>query len=146
LTRSCPRCGQDLPAEARFCARCGAPQPSPALSVRPWVLGTFCVGVVVTAVGALLYAVLVVDPSPVPNSTMDAGSVRVAAAAIALALVALCGLQVAALIGLILDREWGRVAATIACVVWSLTCVGLPLSVLLLNSIWRRKPAQTGLA
>jgi hypothetical protein len=24
--------------------------------------------------------------------------------------------------------------------------VGLPLSVLLLNSIWRRKPAQTGLA
>jgi hypothetical protein len=146
LTRSCPKCGLELPAEARFCARCGAPQPSPALAVRPWVLGAFGVGVTVTAVGALLYGVLVVDPTPVPNSTMDAATLRLAAAAIALALVALCGLQVAAFIGLVLDREWGRVAATIACVVWCLTCIGLPVSVLVLNSIWRRKPAQTGLA
>ncbi len=77
---------------------------------------------------------------------MDAASLRLAAAAIALALVALCALQVAALIGLVLDREWGRVAGTIACVVWCLTCIGLPGGVLVLNSIWRRKPAQAGLA
>ena len=35
---------------------------------------------------------------------------------------------------------WGRIVATVACIAWSATCIGLPVAVLVLNSLWRRKP------
>ncbi len=136
--RACPRCGLELPGHARFCARCGTPQPLSRGDVSPWVLALFGVGIVVSALGAFVYGVVAVDPTAASSRSFDTATLRAAAVALGVALTVLCALQAAALAGLVLGREWGRVTATLACVLWSLTCVGLPISVLVLNSIWRR--------
>jgi len=102
------------------------------------VLAIFGLGIAVSAVGAFVYGVLAVDPTAASSSSFDPATLRAAAVVLGVALTALCALQAAALVGLVLDRDSGRVTATLACVVWSLTCVGLPVSALVLNSIWRR--------
>jgi hypothetical protein len=55
----------------------------------------------------------------------------------ALVAAACFGLQVTAVVGLARDRAWGQMAATLACVVWALTCIGLPIALLGLNALWR---------
>ncbi len=105
------------------------------------MLALFGVGIAVSAVGAVVYGALAFDPTAASSSSFDPATLRAASVVLAVALTALCALQAAALAGLVLGREWGRVTATLACVLWSLTCVGLPLSVLVLNSIWRRGKA-----
>jgi len=135
----CPACGLGLPNHARFCARCGARLPSPGPAVETWVWVVLGVGVVVTASMAVLYAGVAMDPT-VASSGLDASTVRTGSILIGAALGILCLLQIAGITGLARGRDWGRVAATVACVMWGATCVGLPLAVLVLNSLWRRKP------
>ena len=64
--------------------------------------------------------------------------------ALALVGASICVLQMAALVGLALSRDWARVLATIVCVAWSLTCIGLPLSLAVISALWTRKKAPLG--
>ena len=50
--------------------------------------------------------------------------------------------RVAAILPQARYRAWGRMAATLACVVWALTCVGLPIALLGLNALWRAPAAD----
>lgn len=136
---TCPACGLELPSQARFCARCGARLPSPGPAVDTWVLVAFGVGVVVTAAMAVLYAGVATEPA-VAASGLDASTVRSGSIILAVAFGILCILQSAAITGLARGRAWGRVVATVACIAWSATCIGLPVAVLVLNSLWRRRP------
>ena len=77
---------------------------------------------------------------------MDANSLRKFSAAIAFAFSGISLLHAGALYGLLRGREWGRITATIACVIWGLTCVGLPVALLALNSIWRPRVGESRLA
>jgi hypothetical protein len=135
----CPACGLELPSHARFCARCGTRLALPRQTVETWVLVAFGVGIVVTAAAAVLYAGVATDPK-VTSSGLDAATVRTGSILLAAALGVLCVVQTAAIAGLVRGREWGRIVATVACVMWSATCIGLPVAVLVLNSLWRRKP------
>jgi hypothetical protein len=139
---TCPVCGLELPGYARFCARCGTRQGLAKHEVDAWVFVVFGLGVALSAVLSVLYAVIAIDPTAA-SSSMDPSVVRTGSVVLALILAIVCMLQIAAIVGLILGREWGRVLATIVCVAWSLTCVGLPVAVLVLNSIWRRRPPTT---
>jgi hypothetical protein len=107
--------------------------------VEAWVLVVFGLGVALSAIVSVLYAVVAIDPAGAPT-TFDPAVVRTGSVVLTVSLAILCGLQIAAIVGLVRGGEWGRVLATIACVAWSITCVGLPVAVLVLNSIWRRKP------
>jgi hypothetical protein len=147
VSTRCPACGMHLPAQARFCAGCGVRQPASSQSrsragADVWVLVVFGVGAAVSGAGAFLYAALAIDPIGAPNSTLDPAVLRTGATILAAALGILCVAQVIAVAGLARGREWGRIAATVACVAWCLTCVGLPLSIVVLNSIWRRKATE----
>ena len=142
---SCPSCGFALPPYARFCARCGAPQPAPAAwAERPpgvpvWVLVLFWLGAAVALLVAIAYGVLAASPD-VAGPGGDEARVRLPAAVIALCSVSLFAGQLAAAVGLTGGRPWARVLATLVCVAWCLTCVGLPLGLLALNAIWRSPP------
>jgi hypothetical protein len=112
--------------------------PSPRQAVETWVLVIFGIGIVITAAVAVLYAGVAMDPT-VTSSGLDPKTVRTGSIMLAAALGILCVLQSAAIAGLVRGREWGRIVATVACVMWSATCIGLPVAVLVLNSLWRRK-------
>lgn len=99
----------------------------------------FGVGIVATAAVAVLYAGVATDPTAA-SSGLSVATVRTGSIILAAVLGVLCLLQSAAMAGLVRGREWGRVVATVACVMWSATCIGLPVAVLVLNSLWRRKP------
>jgi hypothetical protein len=137
---TCPRCGLELPDHARFCARCGARQAAPKRTVEAWVLIVFSLGVVVTALVATLYSAIALYPSAA-STNLDPATVRTGSLALAAGLGILCVLQSVALGGLVRGRDWGRAAATATCVLWSLTCIGLPLSILVLLSIWGSRSA-----
>jgi hypothetical protein len=61
---------------------------------------------------------------------------RLGSAIVTLLAGAMFVLQLVATIGLLRRRPWGRTAATVACVAWALTCVGIPFSILALNALW----------
>ena len=103
------------------------------------MLVVFGVGVVITAAMAVLYAGVATDPK-VASSGLDPSTVRTGSVLIGAVLAILCILQSTAIAGLVRGRDWGRIVATVACVMWSATCIGLPVAVLVLNSLWRRKP------
>ncbi len=136
---TCRVCGLELPSYARFCARCGTRLAAARREVEAWVFVVFGFGVALSAIVSVLYAVVAIDPAGV-STTMDPAVVRTGSVVLAVSLGILCGLQIAAIVGLVRGGDWGRVLATIACVAWGLTCVALPVAVLVLNSIWRRKP------
>jgi len=131
-------CGLDLPVHARFCARCGSPQAAPRPTVDTWVMVIFGLGVVVSALVAILYSAIALYPSAASTS-LDPATLRAGSVILASALGILCLLQSAAIVGLIRGREWGRVVATGACVIWSLTCIGVPVAVLVLMALWRAR-------
>jgi hypothetical protein len=135
---TCRVCGLELPSHARFCARCGTRQTTAKREVDAWVFVVFGLGVALAAIVSVLYAVVAIDPAGA-STTMDPAVIRTGSVVLAASTGILCGLQIAAIVGLVRGGEWGRVLATIACVAWSITCVGLPVAVLVLNSIWRRR-------
>ena len=142
---TCPRCGLALPPVARFCARCGAPLAAAGAVVRPagapvWLLVLLWLG----AAGLLWVAAVyvVIAAGLVPREAMaaaggDAASVQGAAALVAACAASLCLAHLAAALGLMSGRAWARTLATMVCVVWALTCVGLPVGLLGINALWR---------
>lgn len=141
---TCYVCGLELPRHARFCARCGTRQGVAKRDVEAWLYVVFGLGIALSAIVSVLYAVIAIYPSAA-SSTMDPTVLRTGSVVLAAILGVLCVLQCGAVVGLVRGREWGRVLATIACVAWSLTCVGLPVAALVLNSLWRRRQAPGGL-
>jgi hypothetical protein len=134
-----------LPARARFCARCGLPlTPSPAsaatLALAPvWLLALLWLGAGVLFAIAALYAALALGAAPpqaIPPGT-DLNALRAGAALVAAVAASLAAAHAAAALGLMAGRPWARPFTTMICVVWGLTCVGLPLAILAVNSLWR---------
>jgi len=151
---TCPRCGLALPAHARFCARCGTalrpgePVPARRRAAPPpaapaWLLALLWVGaagLVVLAAVELIVALDVV-PAEALGAGTDVSSVRGAAAVIAACAASLAVAHVAAAVGLMGGRTWARTFATMVCVVWALTCVGLPVGLLGITALWRPRRA-----
>lgn len=137
---TCPACGLELPGYALYCARCGAPQVTPRRRVDGWVVVVLGIGVVVSAAVAIIYSAVAVYPGAT-SSNLNPATLRTGSLVLAGALGILCLLQSAAIAGLVRGREWGRLAATAACVMWSVTCIGLPVALLILTSLWRERPA-----
>lgn len=142
--RACPDCALELPDHARFCARCGARlpgEPAPRGGAAPaWLLVLFLLGVALSALVALLYAAALAAPDlggAAAGNGVSVPELRVGSAIVTLLAAAMFVLQLVATIGLLRRRRWGRAAATVACVAWALTCVGIPFSILALNALWR---------
>jgi len=144
---SCPACGLSLPEFARFCARCGRRLPPLRGGVPPiWVLVLFWLGTVASLAVALAYTLALVIPD-LPVEGVDPGQLRRVAGIVAAAAASLFVAQLIASVGLTLGRSWAKGMATLICVAWALTCLGLPLSVLALNAIWRPvRPAHSSVA
>jgi hypothetical protein len=142
---TCPSCGLALPTEARFCARCGA-SLRPARVEQPatapvWLLAVLWVGAGGTFWIAAFYGIFalgVVPPAAV-GAGPDAGSLRGAAALIAACAASLSAAHAAAAVGLMTARPWARTFTTMVCVVWGLSCVGLPVGLLGINALWRAR-------
>lgn len=97
-------------------------------------------GTAVALVLAAVYASIAATPD-LPNMGADPGQVRASALLIAGWAAALFAAQLLAAVGLLRRREWAMVPATLACVGWALTCVGLPVAVAVLAGLWRgRRP------
>ena len=142
---TCPQCGLQLPSYARFCARCSSRLPlvRSVGGAHVWVLVLFGLGAVLGALVALVYSVIAVTPD-LPASGLDPARVRGTAIGLAVVGAGMCVLQLMAILGLALGRDWGRVLATIACVAWSLTCIGLPVSLAVISSLWARRNVPMG--
>ena len=90
---------------------------------------------------ALTYTVVAVGAVPagaVPAGT-DMAALRRASAGVAAIAASLSAAHVVAAIGLTAKRPWARGFATLVCVVWALTCVGLPVALLAIASLWRSR-------
>jgi hypothetical protein len=155
-----------LPPEARFCARCGAGLApaggvAQAASAAPaarrpggaapvWLQALLWIGAAGTFWVAILYGLfatgLVTPQSVGAGSGQDAASLRAAATLITALAASLSVAHVVAAIGLLLARPWARTFTTLVCVVWALTCVGLPVGLLGINALWRarREPGSAG--
>jgi hypothetical protein len=130
----------ELPAFARYCARCGNALP-PELDVPVWIVVTLGVGAVMAGLFGIVYALLLVDPGLTAATGTGYLSVsQTTLAVLALGCAAMVLVQAAAVTGLIRGRDWGKLMATIACVGWAMTCLLAPLSFLLLFFLWRPAP------
>lgn len=136
---TCWSCGLPLPEGARFCARCGVRQRLPGGSAPVWMMVMFTFGAVaagslaLTMAGAILRSRTIADPAAAQFTLAFSW-------AFLLYGVALAGMQVAALVGLAASRDWGRIAATLACLLWCLTGFGLVVSFPVLYYLWRPQP------
>jgi hypothetical protein len=157
---TCSTCGLALPAEARFCARCGLrlaagaagpPGPGQDAPAAPgqapvWLIVLFWVGAAGTFWVAVLYGIIAggAVPSRSLGSGADPASLRAAAALIAVCSASLCVAHVSAALGLMSGRQWARTFATMVCVVWMLTCVGVPVGLLAIGALWRTRRGAPG--
>jgi hypothetical protein len=108
-----------------------------------WVLLVFWIGAVLVLLGAVVYGIAAAFPDIGGSSGADS-RVRTFAAVVAACLAVLFAGQVLAAVGLTVGWPWARPLATVVCVIWALTCVGLPVALLALNSFWRsRRPPDT---
>ena len=103
------------------------PAPLSLASKAPWwLLGTFVVSTLLALTWAALFMLGLINTQygnyPAENVTFSA--------VVALAAVAMLGLQATALIGLYMRRHWGRAVATIASGFWVFTVVGIPFAIL----------------
>jgi zinc-ribbon domain len=142
---TCPSCGLALPPVARFCARCGTPlRPAAADAGAPvWLLVLLWVGGAGLLSAAVLYGALaagLVPPGQVDPS-VDPAQVRPTAAVVAACAASLCAAHAVAAVGLMGRRPWARTFTTLVCVVWALTCVGLPPGLLGIAALWRSRAA-----
>ena len=105
-----------------------APQaPLSLASPAPWwLLGSFIVATLLSLTWAAIFTLGLINTQygtyPVENVTLNA--------VIALAAVAMLGLQVTALVGLYMRRHWGRAVATVASGFWVFTVIGIPFAIL----------------
>lgn len=101
-----------------------------------WVVALFWVGTVV-ALGVAASGVQALAMPNLPREGVDAGQQRVDFLVITLVAGGLFVAQLVASIGLTASRPWARAVATLVSVAWMLTCVGLLVSIPVLNAIWR---------
>ena len=143
---TCPTCGLSLPAHARFCARCGrhlwseatsAPTPRPAAPVWLQVLLWLGAGALFwITVTYLAFAAGLISPAAV-GAGADAGTLRGAASVIAVCAGSLAVAHAIAGFGLAANRPWARTFTTLVCVVWAITCIGMPVGLLAISAMWR---------
>ena len=100
------------------------------------MLVLFWLGTAAALAVTLAYALALAIPN-LPAEGVDPGQLRAIAGVVAAVAGSLFVAQLITSVGLTLGRPWARSMATLICVAWALTCVGLPLSVLALNAIWR---------
>jgi hypothetical protein len=106
-----------------------------------WVLLLFWLGAVIVLLAAVVYGVAAAFPD-LGAQPGEAARVRAFAGVVAGFLALLFAGQVLAATGLTAGWSWARPLATVVCVVWALSCLGLPVALLVLNSLWRgRRPA-----
>ena len=146
---TCPTCGLILPAHARFCARCGtrlradaaegltyhAPAAPVWLQVLLW-LGAgalFWIALIYVALAAGLISTAGV------GGGVDVSTLRGTASVIAVCAGSLALAHAVAAFGLATRRPWARTFVTLVCVVWLLSCIGLPVGLLAINSLWRSR-------
>ena len=88
---------------------------------------------------AAIYAGIAAAPGLPPGAPtgFDETQLRLTSLVIAVVALAFFALQLVAVVGLARGRSWAQMPATLACVVWALTCIGLPLALLGLNALWR---------
>ncbi|HEX6547612.1 MAG TPA: hypothetical protein VF134_02590 [Candidatus Dormibacteraeota bacterium] len=94
----------------------------------------FWVGAGLALIGAITYGVIAAGPLATGPSSVQ---LRFTALAFAVAGAVLFGLQAVAAVGLMRGRAWAMTPATIACIAWALTCIGLPVALLVLSGLWR---------
>ena len=151
---TCPSCGLTLPPHARFCARCGTrirtdapPAPSSRATSAPvWLQVLLWVGAGALFWIAVSYLALGAGWIP-PNSIgtgVDVRALRGTASLIGVCAGSLAVAHAVAAIGLARDRPWSRTFTTLVCVVWALTCVGLPVGLLGISALWRSRAAAGG--
>jgi hypothetical protein len=150
---TCPSCGLALPPVARFCARCGArlvPAAAAAAAqagIAPvWLLALLWVGGAGLLAVAAFYAALalgLIRPGQIDPS-VDPAQLRPTSAVVAVCAASLSAAHGVAALGLMGRRAWARTFATLVCVVWALTCVGLPLGLLGIGALWRPRRAARG--
>ncbi len=117
------------------------------MQVQAWLLALFALGAALTAVVGLAYSLWVAfpqlaGPAPATQPQVDPDALRRLAIGMAAAGWILSALNTVALVGLARGRAWGRWIATAACVGWLLTCIGIPVSILVLVNLWRRQPGM----
>jgi len=161
---ACPRCGGQLPPQARFCAHCGAPLgtegaapaqfwPAPARpapvseasasrrEVRLWVTILYWIGAALSFGVAALYAAGLALPGALDQAASaqktDPGQLRLAVIFVVMYFAALCLSHVVAAIGLTLRKPWAKVVATLAAALWVFTCVGVPVVAVVIFFLWR---------
>jgi hypothetical protein len=114
-----------------------------------WLLVLLWLGAAVLLWIATLYAVIavgVISPGTLGPS-VDPAQVRPLSAVLAAGAGSLGAAHAVAALGLMGDRVWARTFATLVCVVWALSCVGLPVGMLGIAALWRpRRPTGTGAA
>jgi len=103
------------------------PAPLSLASRAPrWLLITFIISTLLALNWGAIFALGLINTQygnyPVENITLNA--------VIALAAVAMLGLQTTALVGLYMRRHWGRTVATIAAGFWIFTVIGIPFAIL----------------
>lgn len=136
---------------ARFCARCGTrlvPEAAaPPDGMAPvWLLVLLWLGSAGLLSVAAFYGTLaagLVQPNQI-DPTVDTSQLQPTSAVVALCAASLSAAHGAAAIGLMGKRSWARTFATLVCVVWALTCVGLPLGLLGISALWRPRRAVRG--
>ena len=102
-----------------------------------WILALFSVGAFL-----MLYSTASTGASLYLEPSIGADPSKVTAAYLIIAFSAVLSVvQVVAIAGLAMKREWGRMAATLACAGWVLTCIGIPLSIVVLRELWRIRPS-----
>ena len=104
------------------------------------MVALFWAGAGLTLLVAIVYASILAAPGTAPAPGLDPAQVRGGALVAAALAAGLFAIQVIAAVGLTAGRAWARTPATLACVGWALTCVGLPVSILVLARLWRPAP------
>src|SRR5215471_4074878 len=142
---TCPSCGLALPAYARCCTRLRADAPpasTPRESAPVWLQVLLWVGAGGLFWIAVSYLALAAGwiPAASIGSGVDVGAFRGTASLIAAGAGSLAVAHAVAAIGLAAHRPWSRTFTTLVCVVWALSCVGLPVGLLGISALWRRYP------
>lgn len=137
---TCWSCGLNLPDGARFCARCGLRQRVPGGSAPVWMLLLFTFGTLAAAMLAGANVLVILSPHPAGTDPVTEQYLVAFSWAVFVYGTVLAGLQIAALAGLTSSRDWGRIAATLACLLWCLTGIGLVVAFPVLYFLWRPQP------
>ena len=97
------------------------------------------------AVSYLAFAAGLISPAAV-GARGDVRALRVTASVIAVCAGSLAVAHAVAGFGLAVSRPWARTFATLVCVVWALTCVGMPIGLLAISAMWRSRggPSPVG--